>query len=86
MGLIAFYDGVGRRQTATLSGTATSLLDDGWGVAEEQQASKASADLPSALKSMSARMGWLDLPHRSARLDGGARRWLNADDSDLLWL
>jgi hypothetical protein len=40
------YDGVGRRQTATLNGTATSYLYDGRDVAEEQQNGAGSADLP----------------------------------------
>jgi YD repeat-containing protein len=39
------YDGAGRRQTATLNGTATSYLYDGFDVAEEQQGGAASADL-----------------------------------------
>ncbi len=44
--LAAFvYDGANRRKTATLSGTATSYLYDGFDVAEEQQGGSASADL-----------------------------------------
>jgi hypothetical protein len=39
------YDGVNRRQTATLGGTATSYLYDGWDVAQEQQGGTPSADL-----------------------------------------
>jgi RHS repeat-associated protein len=45
-GLASFvYDGSDRRKTATLNGTATSYLYDGFDVAEEQQGGAASADL-----------------------------------------
>jgi RHS repeat-associated protein len=39
------YDGLGRRQTATRGGTATSFLYDGWDVAQEQQGGTPHADL-----------------------------------------
>ncbi|MDH2352296.1 RHS repeat-associated core domain-containing protein [Bradyrhizobium sp. SSUT112] len=39
------YDAVGRRQTATRSGTAMSFLYDGWDVVQEQQGGSPSADL-----------------------------------------
>jgi RHS repeat-associated protein len=39
------YDAIGRRQTATRGGTATSFLYDGWDVVQEQQGGSPSADL-----------------------------------------
>ena len=38
------YDGLGRRATATLSGTATSFLYDGWDAVQEKQGVTVSAD------------------------------------------
>jgi RHS repeat-associated protein len=43
------YDAFGRRRTATLSGTATSYLYDGWDVVQEQQSGSPSANLLTGL-------------------------------------
>ena len=43
------YDGLGRRSTATLSGTATSYLYDGWDIVQEKQGASVSANLLTGL-------------------------------------
>jgi YD repeat-containing protein len=83
------YDSFGRRQTATLSGTATSFLYDVWDVAEEQRGGqRRSSPWPQRRRALLAR--WGHVSRRRPRFDRRPRcrerRRDDADAADALWL